>query len=97
MMSRPTFEVSPQDARARGIESGDYCRLYNDRGETFGYALVVEGLLPGVIGAQKQLRGSRMPSGLNVNALVSQDEADMGRGPVFYSTLAQLEKVTRTA
>jgi hypothetical protein len=23
---------------------------------------------------------------------VSQEEADMGRGPVFYSTLAQLEK-----
>lgn len=96
MMSRATFEVSPPDAKARGIESGDYCRLYNDRGETFGYALIVERLLPGVIGAQKQLRGSRMPNGLNVNALVSQDEADMGRGPVFYSTLAQLEKAVRS-
>ena len=30
-MSRATFEVSPQDAAARAIESGDYCRLYNDR------------------------------------------------------------------
>lgn len=97
MMSRATFEVSPQDAAARGIESGDYCRLYNDRGETFGYAKVVEGMLPGVIGAPKQLRGSRMANGVNVNALTSQDEADMGRGPVFYSTLAQLEKVGREA
>ncbi len=94
MMSRATFEVSPADARARGIDSGDYCRLFNDRGETFGYAIVVEGLLPGVIGAPKQLQGSRMPNGVNVNVLVSQEEADMGRGPVFYSTLAQLEKVT---
>ncbi|HWQ37679.1 MAG TPA: molybdopterin-dependent oxidoreductase [Burkholderiales bacterium] len=95
MMSRPTFEVSPQDAAARGIRNGDYCRLYNDRGEVFGHAVVVEGLLPGVVGTQKQLQGSRMPNGVNVNALVSQDEADMGRGPVFYSTLAQLEKVSR--
>ena len=33
MMSRPTFEVSPQDAAERGIRDGDLCRLYNDRGE----------------------------------------------------------------
>lgn len=93
MMSRPTFEVSPQDASTRGIETGDYCRLYNDRGEVFGHAVIVEGLLPGVLGTQKQLQGSKMRNGVNVNALVSQEEADMGRGPVFFSTLAQLEKV----
>ncbi len=93
MMARPTFEVSAADARARGIENGEYCRLYNDRGEVFGHALIVDGLLPGVIGAQKQLQGSRQRGGVNVNALVSQREADMGRGPVFFSTLAQLERV----
>jgi anaerobic selenocysteine-containing dehydrogenase len=92
MLARPTFEVSVADAKARGIQDGDYCRLFNDRGETFGYALIVEGLLTGVLGAQKQLRGSRMRGGVNINALTSQREADMGRGPVFFSTLAQLEK-----
>ena len=92
MLARPTFEISVADAKARGIEDGDYCRLFNDRGETFGYALIVEGLLTGVLGAQKQLRGSRMRGGVNINALTSQREADMGRGPVFFSTLAQLEK-----
>jgi anaerobic selenocysteine-containing dehydrogenase len=93
MMARATFEVSPADARARRIENGDYCRLYNDRGEVFGHALIVDGLLPGVIGTQKQLQGSRQRGGVNVNALVSQREADMGRGPVFFSTLAEIEKV----
>jgi anaerobic selenocysteine-containing dehydrogenase len=93
MMSRQTFEVSPEDAAARGIESGDLCRLWNDRGEVYGHALVVPGLLPGVVGAPKQLQGSRQRNGVNVNALVSQDEADLGRGPVFYSTLAELAKV----
>jgi hypothetical protein len=38
-----------------------------------------------------------MPNGVNVNALVSQEEADMGRGPVFYSTLAQIEKAEASA
>jgi len=93
MMSRQTFEVSEADAGVRGIETGDLCRLWNDRGEVFGHALVVPGMLPGVLGAPKQLQGSKQRNGLNINALVSQDEADMGRGPVFYSTLAELEKV----
>jgi anaerobic selenocysteine-containing dehydrogenase len=97
MMARPTFEVSAADARARGIGNGDYCRLFNDRGEVFGHALIVDGLLPGVIGTQKQLQGSRQRGGVNVNALVSQREADMGRGPVFFSTLAEIEKVTGQA
>lgn len=94
MNARPTFELSPQDAQARGIEDGDDCRLFNDRGEVFGHARIVHGLLPGVVGAQKQLQGSKMRNGVNVNALVSQRESDMGHGPVFYSTLAQIEKVT---
>jgi anaerobic selenocysteine-containing dehydrogenase len=92
-MARQTFEVSESDADARGIATGDLCRLWNDRGEVFGHALVVPGMLPGVLGAPKQLQGSKQRNGVNINALVSQDEADMGRGPVFYSTLAQLEKV----
>jgi anaerobic selenocysteine-containing dehydrogenase len=95
MLARPTFEISAQDAKERGIENGDCCRLFNDRGEVFGHALIVDGLLPGVIGAQKQLQGSRMRGGVNVNALTSQRESDMGRGPVFYSTLAQVEKANQ--
>jgi hypothetical protein len=59
----------------------------------FGHALVVAGMLPGVIGAPKQLQGSKQVNGLNVNALVSQREADMGHGPVFFSTLAEIEKI----
>ena len=93
MMSRPTFELSADDAAARGVFDGDLCRLYNDRGQTFGYALIVPGSLPGVVGAQKQIAGSKTPGGLNANAITSQREADMGGAPVFYSTLAELEKV----
>ncbi len=92
MMARSTFEVSAQDAAERGIADGDYCKLFNDRGEVYGHARIVSGFLPGVVGAQKQLQGSKMRGGVNINALTSQREADMGRGPVFYSTLAQLEK-----
>lgn len=93
MMSRPTFEVSPADASKRGIKDGDMVRAWNDRGETYAYALVVEGLREGVMGAQKQFMGSRTPGGTNINSLNSQNEADMGGGPVFYSVLCEIEKV----
>ena len=93
MLSRPTFELSPQDADKRSISEGDMCRLFNDRGEVFGHAHIVKGLREGVVGAPKQLQGSKMKNGFNINALTSQKEADMGRGPVYYSTLAEIQKV----
>jgi hypothetical protein len=34
-----------------------------------------------------------MHNGVNLNALTSQEVADMGGGPVFFSTLAEIEKV----
>ena len=96
MMSRATFELNASDAARRHVQDGDLCRLFNDRGETYGYALVVDGMLQGVVGAQKQISGSRTPGGLNANAITSQREADMGGAPVFYSTLAELEKVAES-
>jgi anaerobic selenocysteine-containing dehydrogenase len=92
MQARPTFELNTADAAARGIADGDFCRLYNDRGETFGYARIVDGTLAGVLGAPKQLYGSLTPGGVNLNALTGQQTADMGGSPVYYSTLAEIEK-----
>ena len=93
MMSRPTVELCPEDASERGIEDGDFCRLYNDRGETYAHAVIIDGLLPGVCGTQKQFKGSNTAGGVNANALSSEDLTDIGWSPTFYSCLAQVEKV----
>ncbi len=92
MMSRPTVEMSVKDAGERGIEDGDLVRLYNDRGETFCYAVVIKGLLDGVCATQKQFKGSNTPGGINVNALNSEMLTDFGMSPTFYSCLAEIEK-----
>ncbi len=94
MQSRPTFEISPDEARARGIADGDLCRLYNDRGETFGYAVLLPGMLTGMVGTQKQFKGSDTPGGVNVNALNTEVLTDFGLAPSFYSCLAELEPAT---
>lgn len=96
MQSRPSFEICPTEAARRGIEDGDLCRVYNDRGETFGYAVIVDGLLPGMLGTQKQFKGSDTPGGINVNALNTEVLTDFGFAPSFYSCLAEIEKVDET-
>jgi anaerobic selenocysteine-containing dehydrogenase len=93
MQSRQSVEINTRDAEARGIKSGDLCRLYNDRGETFCHAVVTDGILDGVLGTNKQYRGSATAGGVNANALNSQDLTDFGGSPVFYSVLAEIEKV----
>ena len=92
MMSRPTVEMSVNDAKERDIEDGDLVRLYNDRGETYCYAVVIEGLLDGVCATQKQFKGSNTPGGVNVNVLNSEMLTDFGMSPTFYSCLAEIEK-----
>ena len=92
MMSRPTVEMSVNDAKERGIEDGDLVRLYNDRGETYCYAVIIDGLLDGVCATQKQFKGSNTPGGVNVNALNSEMLTDFGLSPTFYSCLAEIEK-----
>ena len=92
MMSRPTVEMSPQDAKERGVRDGDLVRLYNDRGETYCYAVVIDGLLSGTCATQKQFKGSRTPGGVNANALNTEVLTDFGMSPSFYSVLVEIEK-----
>ena len=41
--------LSPRDAAARGIQSGDIVRLYNDRASVLCCAVVTERIKPGVV------------------------------------------------
>ncbi len=93
MMSRPTVELNTADAMERGVKDGDLVRLYNDRGETYCHAVIIDGLLPGVCSTQKQFKGSHTLGGVNANALNTEVLTDFGMSPSFYSVLVQAEKV----
>ncbi len=92
MASRPTIEMSRKDATKRRIKDGDLCRIFNDIGETYAHAVIMDSMLDGVASTQKQYKGSLVKNGVNANALNTQDLTDMGDGPIFYTVLAQIKK-----
>ena len=69
----------------------------NDRGETFTYAMVTHGIIPGVLSTNKQYRGGATPGGVNANALKFQSLTDFGSSPVFYSVLSEPRTSRRLA
>ncbi len=95
MMSRPTVELNAEEASQRDIKDGDLCKLYNERGETYAYAVIVDGMLAGMCSTQKQYKGSNTPGGVNINALNSEVLTDFGNSPTFYSCLVEIEKASK--
>ncbi len=88
---RPTLEMHPQDAAARGLADGDPVRVWNDRGECRLNVRVIDSVLPGVVASNGLWWPKYEPEG-GVNRLTPSRLADMGGGATFFSTLVQVEK-----
>jgi anaerobic selenocysteine-containing dehydrogenase len=87
----PLLEISAEDAVARGIASGAAVRVFNDRGVYHCKAVVSDRARPGVVhglGIWWRKLGLR---GTNVNELTSQKLTDLGRAPVFYDCLVDVQ------
>ena len=91
---KPTLELHPSDAAARGIQTGDRVRVFNDRGEAWFWAAVGETVPPGVAAHSSIWWPSCSPNGVNVNALTSDRLSDMGGGATFHDNLVQVERAT---
>ncbi|MFT5644824.1 MAG: anaerobic selenocysteine-containing dehydrogenase [Janthinobacterium sp.] len=89
----PHLDIHPQDSAARGIVDGAMVRIFNDRGSFIAKARVTlkarVGLVVGLSVWWKKLGRD----GKNANEVTSSRLTDMGRGPTFYDTLVQVEKV----
>jgi len=90
------LEVHVSDASARGIADGDPVRVFNDRGSIELTARVcpddVSRVPPGVVSSR--LNWNKLaPDGKGLNVLTGERLTDIGRGPVFYSCLVQVERL----
>jgi biotin/methionine sulfoxide reductase len=89
------------DAAARGIQSGDMVRVFNDRGACLAGAVVGEGIVPGVVrlpsGAWYDPEEPERPGSLdkhgNPNVLtLDKGTSRLGQGSIAMTTLVQIEK-----
>ncbi len=88
----PLLEMHADDAAARGIESGQVVRVFNDRGVHHCKVKISKRARPGVVNGLGIWWRKLGLDGTNVNQLTSQRLTDMGNGPVFYDCLVEVEK-----
>lgn len=95
MMERegaPTIYLNPVDAEARSIRSGDWVRVFNDRGSVLLKAQVGDWSQPGVAISPSIWWSRHMPGGAGINVLTLDQPADMGGGASFHTNLVQVER-----
>jgi anaerobic selenocysteine-containing dehydrogenase len=92
-MQTAALHLCARDAAARGIQTSDQVRVFNDRGSCVLVAEVGDTVRPGVVAAPSVRWSKRSPGMRNVNALTSERLTDAGGGPTFYSCLVQVERI----
>jgi anaerobic selenocysteine-containing dehydrogenase len=88
----PHLDIHADDARARGIASGDLVRIFNDRGSFTARARVGTKARPGVVVAVSLWWRKLAPDGKNANEVTSQRLSDMGGAATFYDALVEIER-----
>jgi len=88
----PTLLMHPDDARTRGIASGDEVSITNARGAFVAVAALTEGIRRGVVASPKGRWPQHAKTGATVNATVDERNADMGGGAVYHDNRVQVAK-----
>lgn len=87
----PHLDIHPLDAAARGITHGSMVRAFNDRGSMLVRARVTDRARQGLVVGLSIWWKKLASDGKNANELTSQRLTDLGRAPVFYDCLVQVE------
>jgi anaerobic selenocysteine-containing dehydrogenase len=82
--------IHPEDARRRGIASGDEVRVFNLRGGFLAVADVSDKVRPGVVASTKGRWPGSVKGGATVNATVDERDSDMGGGAVFHDNRVEV-------
>ena len=88
----PLLEISAADAAPRGILDGDVVRVFNLRGSYRCKARISTRAREGVVNGLGIWWRKLGLDGSNVNELTSQKLTDLGRAPVFYDCLVDVER-----
>ncbi|WP_343953465.1 molybdopterin-dependent oxidoreductase [Nonomuraea longicatena] len=89
----PVVLVSAADAAARGLTDGRRVRVHNASGEFLADVEISDRVAPGVVASPKGRWPKLSPGGGNVNAVVAERDADMGRGALYHDNIVELSPV----
>ena len=87
----PLLEMHADDATVRGLQDRQVVRVFNDRGEYLCKLRVSPRARPGVVNGLGIWWRKLGLAGTNVNQLTSQRLTDLGRAPVFYDCLVEVQ------
>jgi len=87
------LDISPADAAARGIKSGDRVRVWNARGEVDCIAKIAPEVRDGVCALAKGLWRRHTVNGYTANALIPQTLADLGGQAAWNDARVQVAKL----
>jgi anaerobic selenocysteine-containing dehydrogenase len=86
----PLLEMHADDAAARGIQSGEVVRVFNQRGVYRCKVAISKRARPGVVNGLGVWWRKLGLDGTNVNEVTSQKLTDLGRAPTFYDCLVEV-------
>jgi len=90
----PMLQIHPIDAAPRKIQSGQWVRVFNDRGTFQAKAPVGETVRPGVVVSQSIWWNRFTPDNVNCNTTTSTKLTDLGAGATFFDNLVEVALVT---
>src|SRR5262245_25606021 len=90
------IDIHPDDARTRGVTTGDAVRVWNERGEVRAVCSVSDRVRPGVawmpFGGSVDAGGTRRA----VNVLTAEEPTDWGGGSGFYDAFVEVARAAGT-
>ena len=89
----PVLRIHPEDATARGLETGHEARVFNGRGAFVARIEVTDRVRRGVVASTKGRWPRSVKGGTTVNATVDERDADMGGGAVFHDNRVEIERL----
>ena len=93
--------INPADASARGVQAGDWVRVFNDRGATLVPVRVTPRIAPGVVMLPHGAWYDPGPDGTDragtPNVLTTWQPTSLAKSNPQYSTLVQVEKAAEPA
>ena len=91
------LHLHPEDARARGLSTGDGVRVFNALGEVCCRARVSDRIRPGVVSLPKGAWRRSFRSGTSATALVADDLSEIGGGACFNDARVEVEALAAPA